>query len=466
MSTLPPVIAIVGRPNVGKSTLFNRLTKSMQALVADEPGVTRDRQFGQGEFEENPYIVIDTGGLVASREEAIDEATYQQSLQAIEEADIVFFVVNAREGVTSHDRTLTSMLRKIEKPLYLVVNKVDGVDKNIALSDFYSLGLSNVYGITASQNEGITSLLEIVFEALPETTADVPVVQAGAPKVALVGRPNVGKSTLTNRLLGEERVIVCDFPGTTRDSIYVPLERRGKLYTLIDTAGVRRRSKISEAVESYSVVKTLQAIKEADIVLLLIDAKIGVTDQDLSLIDFAIQAGSGLIICINKWDGLSQDERKAVNDQLSYRFKFVSYAPVHIISALHGTGVGDLFKLIDKVYASAQRDISSHDLTELLNSAMEAHQPPLVQGRRIKLRYAHLGGRHPFTIVIHGNQVSNLPQSYQRYLSNYFIKALKLKGIPVSIVGKSGNNPFAGRRNTLTPRQIQKKRRLMAYVKR
>lgn len=460
-----PVIALVGRPNVGKSTLFNRLTRSMQALVADFPGVTRDRQFGQGEYEGQSYIVIDTGGIIEAPDGDLELAAMKQSEQAIQESDVVFFVVDAREGLTETDRALALSFRKRQKSIYVVVNKVDGQDPNIALSDFHQLGFENIFPVTATQNAGITTLVAHVFSALPEITSSIALPQEDAPKVALIGRPNVGKSTLTNRLLGEERVIVCDHPGTTRDSIYLPLERRGKQYTLIDTAGVRRRSKITEAIEKFSIVKTLQAIKEADIVLFLIDAKEGVTDQDLTIIAFVLEAGPGLIICVNKWDGLSQDERKAVNNQLEYRLRFVSYAPIQTISALHGTGVGDLFKIIDKIYASVMKDHSSHELTEILNSALFAHQPPLVHGRRSKLRYAHLGGRKPFTIVIHGNQTASLPQSYQRYLSNYYIKALKLKGIPVNVVCKSGDNPFAGKRNTLTPRQIHKKRRLMDFVK-
>lgn len=460
-----PVIALVGRPNVGKSTLFNRLTRSMQALVADQPGVTRDRQFGQGEFEEKPYIVIDTGGIIESPVDSLEIAAVKQSEQAISEADVIFFVVDAKEGLTPTDRNLSLSLRKQKKSIYLVVNKVDGADPDIALSDFYQLGFEYVFPTTASQNAGITRLMEHVFSQLPEITSAVELPDPDAPRVALIGRPNVGKSTLTNRLLGEERVIVCDYPGTTRDSIYLPLERRGKHYTLIDTAGVRRRSRVSEGIEKFSIVKTLQAIKDADVVLFIIDARDGVTDQDLTLIDFILEAGSGLIICVNKWDGMSDDDRKEVNAQLDYRLRFVSYAPLHVISALHGTGVGDLFKTVDKVFASAMKDVSSNDLTELLNNAIFAHQPPLVQGQRVKLRYAHLGGRRPFTIVIHGNKTANLPQSYKRYLSNFYIKALKLKGIPVNIVCKSGDNPFAGKKNILTPRQIHKKRRLMDFVK-
>lgn len=460
-----PVIALVGRPNVGKSTLFNRLTKSMQALVANEPGVTRDRQFGQGEFEDHAYIVIDTGGIIEQPDDPLHIAAVKQSEQAIDEADVIFFVVDAKEGLTPTDRTLSSSLRKQKKALYLVVNKVDGTDPDVALSDFYQLGFENIFPTTASQNAGISKLMEHVFASLPDITSEIDLPVSDAPKVALIGRPNVGKSTLTNRLLGEERVIVCDFPGTTRDSIYIPLERRGKHYTLIDTAGVRRRSRVTEGLEKFSIVKTLQAIKDADLVIFVIDARAGITDQDLTLIDFVVEAGPGLIICVNKWDGMSEDDRKDVNVQLGYRLNFVSYAPVHLISALHGTGVGELYKIIDKVYACSRKEISSHDLTELLNSAIFAHQPPLAQGQRVKLRYAHLGGHKPYTIVIHGNRTAELADSYKKYLSNYFIKALKLKGIPVKIICKSGDNPFAGKKNMLTPRQIHKKRRMMDFVK-
>ncbi len=465
-----PVIAIVGRPNVGKSTLFNRLTHSQQALVVDQPGVTRDRQFGQGYIEENDYIVIDSGGIGENGSSEIDELMLEQSQLAIHEADIIFFVVDGRQGLTAIDQEIAKELRKQDKPVILVINKTDGLDTELLKSDFYRLGFKNISTITASHNRGIEELLWQMFDILPEApeeeeqSADSEAFDE-SPRVAIIGRPNVGKSTLVNRMLGEERVIVCDMPGTTRDSIYINMTRMGKAYTLIDTAGVRKNKTNMDVVEKFSAIKTMQAIKDANVVLLIFDAKLGLTDQDLSLISFTIDAGKCLVICANKWDGMDSDEKEQVKNQLSYRLKFADFAPTHTISALHGTGVGDLFKTIDKVYQSAHVALSTTNLTALLESALEAHQPPLVRGKRIKLRYAHCGGHNPPTIVIHGNQTDELPASYQKYLSNFFIKALKLEGTPVKVICKSGENPYAHKRNTLTPRQIYKKRRLMKYVK-
>lgn len=462
-----PVIALVGRPNVGKSTLFNRLTRSQQALVVDEPGVTRDRQFGQGTWQDVPFIVVDTGGIGEIGQDAIEQAIIKQAHQAITQADIILFVVDARQGLTPIDKEIAKELRKQSKPVTLVLNKTDGLDVQIAMSDFYQLGFEYTSPIAASQNRGIEELLEHVFSILPQDFPqdNLPVEEENVPKVAIIGRPNVGKSTLVNRMLGEERVIVCDMPGTTRDSIYIKMERMGTPYILIDTAGVRKKKNVVEVVEKFSAIKTLQAIKDAHVVLLVFDAKIGLTDQDLSLIDFTIEAGRSLIICANKWDGMSADDKEQVKVQLGYRLKFADFAPIHYISALHGTGVGNLFKVIERAYESAMVELTTTYLTELLEAALEAHPPPLVRGRRIKLRYAHCGGHNPPTIVIHGNQTEVLPQSYQRYLSNYFIQALKLEATPVRIICKTGDNPFAGRRNILTKRQIFKRRRLMKHIK-
>ncbi|MBS0286170.1 MAG: ribosome biogenesis GTPase Der [Proteobacteria bacterium] len=465
-----PCIAIIGRPNVGKSTLFNCLTHSRQALVVDQPGVTRDRQFGQGYLEDQHYIVVDSGGIGESASSEIDLAMLKQARLAMVEADLIFFVVDARQGLTQIDQQIAKELRKQNKPVILVINKTDGLDAEVVKSDFYRLGFKNMATISASHNRGIESLLLEAFETLPheeEPEQSITEEQAhdDVPKVAIIGRPNVGKSTLVNRMLGEERVIVCDMPGTTRDSIHINMKRMGKAYMLIDTAGVRKNKVAMDVVEKFSALKTLQAIKEANVVLLVFDAKIGLTDQDLSLISFTVDAGKCLIICANKWDGMDSDEKEQVKSQLSYRLKFADFAPIHTISALHGTGVGDLFKTIDKVYKSANKELDTKYLTEILETAIESHQPPLVRGKRIKLRYAHCGGHNPPTIVIHGNQTDELPQSYQKYLSNYFIKTLKLEGTPVKIICKSGQNPFAHKRNTLTPRQIYKKRRLMKYVK-
>lgn len=460
-----PVIALVGRPNVGKSTLFNCLTASRNALVADQEGVTRDRQFGQGNWNDIPYIVVDTGGMIARLQSDMQSATVKQSLLAVKEADAIFFVVDARIGITADDLHFAQVWRKQQKPVFLVVNKVDNTDPEVALADFYKLGFE-CYGVTASHNRGIGALLEAVLpQIVKEDVTEIEVADEGSPKVAIIGRPNVGKSTLTNRMLGQERVIVCDEPGTTRDSIYISLSRFNKKYTLIDTAGVRKKKSAMEVVEKFSVIKTLQAIKDAHVVLLLFNAREGLTDQDLTLIEFVIEAGRALIICANQWDGMEPDDRMAVKKQLSYRLKFAHFAPIHFISALHGTGVGELFTTIDKVYQSTQQEMNATKLSNLLEKALIAHSPPLVRGRRIKLRYAHCGGHHPPTIVIHGNQTDDLPLTYKRYLANYFIKALKLVGTPVRIVCRTGENPYRDKKNELTKRQVAKRKRLIKHVK-
>lgn len=461
-----PIIAIVGRPNVGKSTLFNRLTRSQQALVVDEPGVTRDRQLGQGSFNERSYLVVDTGGIIDNPTDKIDNEIVKQSLQAILEADILFFVVDGRAGLMPVDLQIAERLRRQSKPVFLVVNKTDGVQEEVVKADFFQLGFPSIHAITASHNRGIEALIENALEMVPENRETLPAeTDEDHPKVAIIGRPNVGKSTLLNRMLGEERVVVCDLPGTTRDSIYVSMERMGKSYTFIDTAGVRKKKNVTEVVEKFSAIKTLQAIKDAHVVLLIFDARLGLTDQDLTLMDFSLQAGRGLIVCANKWDGMTQEEREQVKKQLNHRMRFVEFAKVHTISALHGTGVGELFATINLVYQSAMKSFTTPHLSALLEEAITAHPPPLVQGRRIKLRYAHCGGHNPPVIVIHGNQTSDLPLSYQKYLSKYFIKALNLEGTPVKIICKSGENPFAGKRNKLTKRQLYKRKRLMKHVK-
>jgi GTP-binding protein len=439
--------------------------------VNDDPGVTRDRQYSEVEYLDRQFLVVDTGGIEEVPVNEIEKAIYKQSEEACKEADVIYFVVDGRSGLTPVDDFIATQVRKLEKPVYVVVNKTDGLDKTAALTDFYALGFAKILPVAASQNLGIESLLEETLELFPEeeelvVEEEVPSEEQKLnPKVAIIGRPNVGKSTLMNRMLGHEQVIVCDMPGTTRDSIYIPMERHGKSYTLIDTAGVRKKKKVSDFIEKISAIKTLQAIKEANVVLLIFDARLGLSDQDLTLIDFTIRAGKGLVICANKWDGMTEDDRKEVKATLSYRLRFAKFASVHYISALHGTGVGLLFKEIDKVYQSAMLPFSTSHLTKLLENAIEANPPPLVKSRRIKLRYAHCGGHNPPTIVIHGNQTDNIPQTYQKYLSNFFLKALNLSGTPVKVVCKSGDNPYAGKRNILTKRQIFKKQRLMKHVK-
>lgn len=445
-----PVLAIVGRPNVGKSTLFNYLTRTRAALVADVPGLTRDRLYGQANFDNHSFIVIDTGGIEYVSED-MQTLMAEQTKTAIQEAQVILWLVDARTGLTAADESILQELRLFSKPIFCVVNKVDGKDPDIACADFYSLGLNFIFPITTSSGKGVEDLLSTALAEFPnaakepEDLEEEPRFQK-AIKVAVIGRPNVGKSTLVNRLLGEERVIVYDEPGTTRDSIFIPFERRDKSYVLIDTAGVRRRRSVHETVEKFSIVKTLQAIETANVVIFVIDAKQGIADQDLHLLDFIIEAGKGLIITVNKWDGLSEDERNFVKKELDRRLRFINFARIHFISALHGSGVGDLFGFVNEAYDSATRELPTHELTELLEKAVEDHPPPAVVGRRIKLRYAHAGGYNPPTIVIHGNQTEKLPLSYKRYLANYFQKTLKLMGTPINIILKTGHNPYEDRR--------------------
>jgi len=455
---------IVGLPNVGKSTLFNCLTRSRDALVADQPGLTRDRKYGEGRVGDYPYLVVDTGGLSGEKED-IDELMAGQVWLAVEEADVVLFLVDARDGLVAGDQEIAKRLRAVGKKVYLVVNKIDGSDLQIVIADFYRLGLGEPLGITASQRGGINDLMTEVLPELDESEIEDEEEDLGI-KIAIVGKPNVGKSTLINRILGEERVLAYDMPGTTRDSIYVPFERRGQRYTFIDTAGVRRRKNVHDMLEKFSVIKAMQAIERANVVVLVIDAHEGITDQDAHLLGFVLDEGRALVIAINKWDGLESSERERVKYELERKLQFVSFAKMFFISALHGTGVGDLFKPIQAAYISATRHYPTPELSRILEQAVEAHQPPLVRGRRIKLRYAHQGGRNPPTIVIHGNQTDNVPDAYRRYLQNTFRKALKMEGTPVRISFKTGENPFEGRKNKLTKRQIDKRQRLKSFVKR
>ena len=457
-----PVIALVGRPNVGKSTLFNRLTRSQDALVADFPGLTRDRQYGDAVFENKPFIVVDTGGIGVD-DLAVDALMSKQSQFALDEADSVFFLVDGRAGLSSVDQSIAVRLRKISKPIYLIVNKIDGLDEELVSADFQSLGFAAVYGISASHGRGLQPLLREVtanFESMQE-----PELQNDAIKIAFAGRPNVGKSTLINRILGEERVVVYDMPGTTRDSISIPFERDEQKYVLIDTAGVRRRSRVDEKIEKFSVIKTLQSIKESHVCLMLLDAKDSLTDQDLHLLGFIIESGKALVILINKWDGLDEDHKERVRHELTRRLHFAQFAKIRFISALHGSGVGGIFNDILEAYASATQVITTPLVTRLLQDLVTQHTPPLVNGRRIKLRYAHTGGHNPPIIVIHGNQLDSLPDSYKRYLAKAFTEHLGLVGTPLKLEFKSSINPYKDRKNKLSTRQIKRKRRLMKHVK-
>ena len=461
-----PVIALVGRPNVGKSTLFNRLTRSRDAIVANLPGLTRDRQYGKGLHNGKSFIVIDTGGITGY-EGGIDFEMASQSLLAIDEASICLFLVDARDGLTPDDEKIVDYLRKSNKNSYLVVNKVDGLDADQATADFYSLGLTQIFSITATQGRGVNSLLKEVLRGTEDEENEAEV--ATGIKIAIAGRPNVGKSTLVNRMLGEERVVVYDQPGTTRDSVYIPFERRGKKYTLIDTAGIRKRGKTKETIEKFSVVKSLQAIQGANVVVLLVDAHESIVEQDLHLLGYVIDSGRALVIAINKWDGMEDSQKDTIKSDIRRRFTFVDFATIHFISALHGTGVGDLYKSIHKAYNSAKKKLSTNQLTQVLQQAVTAHVPPMVNGRRIKLRYAHPGGQNPPTIVIHGKQTKKLPAHYSRYLEKTFRSLLKLEGTPVRIELRSDENPFTKDEKNLSQRQVARKRKIKKnrqYLKR
>lgn len=520
------VIALVGCPNVGKSTLFNRLTKTRDALVADFPGLTRDRKYGRAMFDGREYIVIDTGGIAEDAEQPSDLTSRMtnQALLAIDECDLVLFMVDARAGLMPGDYQVADYIRRSGKKCAVVANKVDGLDPDYAGSEFYGLGLGEVYQTAVAHGRGVSILIEdVIAPVLREEgplDSDIPLDDEGSDesawehgydfldnvpadksaggfdwhafrenqrarmhaiedkeelakeeskpfadlpiKFALVGKPNVGKSTLTNRFLGEERVVVCDMPGTTRDSIYIPLERGDKKYIVIDTAGVRKRRKVSEAVEKFSIVKTLKAIEDCNVAVLVIDAREHVTDQDLSLLSFIIDSGRSLVIAVNKWDGLTQDYKDSIKLELEQRLGFVDFARVHFISALHGTGVGNLFDSIDEAYESATRRNSSSTLNRILAAAVQEHEPPISGGRRIKLKYAHAGGYNPPRIVIHGNKVSKMPDAYKRYLINTYRKALKIMGTPVLLEFKEGNNPYANEKpaqKRLTQSKIREQKR-------
>ena len=459
-----PVIALVGRPNVGKSTLFNRLTRSRDALVADYPGLTRDRKYGFGKLGPIPYLVIDTGG-VAGGEEGIDEAMVEQTVKALQEADVAIVMVDGRSGITAADEHVAALARRHAKKTWLAVNKAEGLDTATASADFYGLGLGDPVAVSAAHGDRIGALMDEVLAGFEPEEVAPEADDENELRIAIVGRPNVGKSTLANRLLGEERLVVFDMPGTTRDTVEVPFERDDRKYMLIDTAGIRRKSRVSEAIEKFSIVKALQAIEKAHVVVAVLDAKEGVTEQDVSLLGLVLERGRALVVVTNKWDGLSPEHRKKVRDDLERRLPFLDFAERITISALHGTGVGELLPAAERAYKAAMADLSTTRLTRELEAAVIEHPPPLVRGRRIRLRYAHQGGRNPPVIVIHGNQTERLPEAYRRYLVNRFRKAFKLKGTPVRLSFKTSDNPFKGRRNKLTPRQERKRARLMKRVK-
>lgn len=456
------VIALVGRPNVGKSTLFNRLTRSRDALVASYSGLTRDRQYGRCTVDGKAGLIVDTGGLSGS-EDGIDGPMAEQALAAVDEADVVWFMLDAKAGRTGGDEVIAQMLREAGKNVLPIVNKVDGQNPDYAISEFSGLGLGDPICISATNGNGVKQLIDDhVPDAGDESIGDA----SPGVRFAVVGRPNVGKSTLVNRMLGEERVVVFDQAGTTRDSIYIPFEHDGNEYTVIDTAGVRRRGRIAEKVEKFSVIKTLEAIGNAHVVLLLLDGSEGLVDQDLHLLSHVLDAGRALVLLVNKWDGLESDWRREIRTQLDRKLGFLVNPYIHFISALHGSGVGELFGTIARVHASGAREMKTSQLNQILDVAMTRHPPPMVSGRRIKLRYAHAGGHHPPTIVIHGGLADAVPDSYRRYLEHCFIDALELEGTPVRLIFRKGDNPFKDRKNKLTDRQQNKRKRMIQHVKR
>ena len=438
-----PVIAIVGRPNVGKSTLFNRLTQSRSALVADEPGVTRDRQYSEIHIEGRRFLLIDTGGFMEATEDPLAPLLVAQVMQAIKEADYLLFVVDGRVGLQRDDYAIADQLRRSNKPVTIVVNKIENEAGEMAASEFYQLGWSAVQTISAQHGRGIKALgatLSQYFSKQPEP--DTLPAETSGIKIAVMGRPNVGKSTLVNRLLGEDRVIVYDSPGTTRDSIYIPFQRKNKNYVLIDTAGIRRRARVHDFVEKISIVKSIQAAHQADVVIFLIDAKTNVNEQDMRLLHLILEVGTPIILAINKWDIATKEERESLNQAIDRRLGFVDFAPRYFISAAKGTGIHSLYKAVHMLYDAVHQEVSTGQLTRVLEKAVADHEPPLVKGRRIRLRYAHLTNRHPLTILVHGKQTQSLPDSYVRYLSHCFRKALYLTGIPIHIKLKTDLNPY------------------------
>ena len=453
-----PVVALVGRPNVGKSTLFNALTGTRDALVSDVPGLTRDRKYGYGKNALHRFIVVDTGGLVESPR-GIEQLMAQQTQRAIAEADRVVFLVDGQSGVESSDRFVADVLRKSGKAVTVAVNKCEGRDSEVAISEFHGFGLGEPQSLSAAHRQGIDELMDHVLAGIAPPAGDAAEEVARATRVCVVGRSNVGKSTLINRLLGEERMIATDQPGTTRDTVHVPFERDGQAYVLIDTAGVRRRARIEEQLEKWSVIKTLQAIDDAHVVIGVLDAQETVAEQDATLLGIVAERGRAMVIAVNKWDHVTPEHRDEIRSQLALRLRFLDFAPLHFISALHGSGVGEMMQSVREAHAAAMRELPTPELTRVLEAAIRQHQPPLVRGRRIRLRYAHQGGRNPPVIVVHGAQANRTPEDYRRFLMNSYREAFSLWGTPVRVEFRSEDNPFAGRRNKLTPRQRRTRQR-------
>lgn len=452
---MKPILVLVGRPNVGKSTLFNRLTKSRDALVADMPGLTRDRHYGHGRVGEKPFLVVDTGGFEPVAKEGILYQMAQQTLQAVDEGDVIIFLVDAREGLSPQDALIAEQLRRTGRPLLLAVNKAEGVARPVAGAEFHELGLGEPLAISAAHGDGVRELVELALAPFPEQ-ADAEEAEEHA-RIAVVGRPNVGKSTLVNRLLGEERVIAFDQPGTTRDSIYVEFQRGDRRYTLIDTAGLRRRGKVFEAVEKFSVIKALQAVEDANVAVLVLDARQEVSEQDAHIASFIVESGRALVVAVNKWDGLDTRQREIVKRDVARKLHFLEFARFHHVSALQGSGVGALFQSIDSAYAAAMAKLPTPKLTRVLVAAVAQQAPPKKGMFRPKLRYAHQGGSNPPLVVIHGNALESVPDSYRRYLEKTFRQAFALQGTPLRVQFRQGKNPFEHKRPA-PPTQSEEKR--------
>jgi len=461
-----PLVALVGRPNVGKSTIFNALTRTRDALVHDQPGVTRDRNYGVCRLdEENHFLVVDTGGI-AEDEEGLAGATARQARAAAAEADLILFVVDARDGTSALDDEILAWLRKLSRPTLLLINKIDGTHEDTVRSEFARYGFSEMLTVSAAHRQGLDDLLEEVVQRLPEEgSAEELDNDPNRMRIAFVGRPNVGKSTLVNRILGEERMIASEVPGTTRDSIAVDLERDGREYRLIDTAGLRRKGRVEEVVEKFSVIKTLQAIEQCQVAVLMLDAGEGVTDQDASVLGAVLDAGRALVVAINKWDGLTDYQREQAETLVARKLGFVPWAETVRISAKHGSGLRELFRAIHQAHASATHEFSTSEVNKALEIAYETNPPPAIRGHVSKLRYVHPGGSNPPTFIVHGTRLKELPESYKRYLENFFRKRFKLIGTPVQFIFREGNNPYEGKKNVLTERQIAKKKRLIRHVK-
>jgi GTP-binding protein len=457
-------VVLVGRPNVGKSTLFNRLTRTRDALVADLPGLTRDRHYGQGKMGPKPYIVVDTGGFEPVAKDGIMSEMARQAREAIAEADVVFFITDGRAGLTAQDKRIAQQLREASAKSLLVVNKTEGMKEEVVTAEFHELGMGEPIAISAEHGEGVRQLIEDALAGFPEDIDEEQ--EPDHPRVAIVGRPNVGKSTLVNRLLGEERVIAFDQPGTTRDAIEVELDWEGKRYTLVDTAGIRRKGKVFESVEKFSVVKTLQAIERAHVVVLVVDAESNIAEQDAHIGGYILEAGRALVVAVNKWDAIDAEKRKDVKSDLERKLQFLDFADFPTISARMGTGIKALLAGVDTAFAASMAKLSTPKLTRALQAAVEQQQPPMSGRFRPKMRYAHQGGSNPPIVVIHGSGLDGVKTPYKRYLENSFRKTFKLKGTPMRIELRSSTNPFEGKHKPLTEKQDAQRRRRKIVSKR